>query len=109
MKIKPMLAIGFTILSIAPDLAMAQSFDLYIGGGGPRYDDGYDRPPPPRRGDYRRGCDPDRAIDMARRYGMRRPRIDDISRRTVIVTGIGRYGEQTEMVLANEPRCRRIN
>ncbi len=113
---------ALTLLStIAVEIpaANAQGFELRIDDGRrpppppPYYDDR--RGPPPRWDDRRgppprmRGCNPDRALDMADRYGLRRARIADVSPRRVIVTGFGRRGERSQLVLANDPSCRRLN
>jgi hypothetical protein len=97
-----------TLAGIAPT-AQAQSIELYMNDGRrppPRYydaQDRYDRRPP------RRGCSPGRALEVADYFGMRRARIVDMSDRRVIVAGIGKRGERTRLVLANNRECDRLN
>ncbi|QPC91432.1 hypothetical protein [Mesorhizobium sp. INR15] len=57
-----------------------------------------------RRGDWRRGCSPDRALDKAERMGLYRARIVDVSRRTVKVVG-RQDGDRVVIVFANERGC----
>lgn len=104
-------------IAVEVPAANAQGIELRIDDGRgpppPYYDDR--RGPPPRWDDRRgppprmRGCSPDRALDVADRYGVRRPRIADMSPRRVVIVGIGRRGERTQLVLANDPSCRRLN
>ncbi|MGV1949660.1 hypothetical protein GOZ97_17650 [Agrobacterium vitis] len=66
-------------------------------------------PPPPRRWDgpdprYGGVCSPGDAIRQARRDGLRRPNIERVTPRRVIVGGT-RYGEYDRVVLANRPGC----
>ncbi|MDE1159772.1 MAG: hypothetical protein PW791_16155 [Neorhizobium sp.] len=102
-------------IAVEVPAANAQGIELRIddGRGPPRYDDDRRGPPPrwdDRRGPPRmRGCSPDRALDVADRYGVRRARIADMSPRRVVVVGIGRRGERTQLVLSNDPSCRRLN
>lgn len=71
-----------------------------------------------RRGDWRRGdrgwdrdgrrwdraCTPERAIDKAERMGLRRVRIEDVSRRTIEVSGRA-YGDRQFVTFARAPHC----
>ncbi len=48
-----------------------------------------------RRGDdryERRRCEPEQAVDAARRYGVRRARVVDVGRRSIKVAGVGERG-----------------
>jgi hypothetical protein len=93
---------------VAPT-AQAQSIELHLNDGRrppPRYysDDRYDRRPPRPR-----GCSPRRALEVADYFGMRRARVVDVSERRVVVAGIGKRGERTRLVLANNRECNRLN
>jgi hypothetical protein len=57
-----------------------------------------------RRGEWRRGCSPDRALDKAERMGLHRVRILDVNRRTVKVMG-RQYGDRVVVVFANDRGC----
>lgn len=102
------LALFTAVTGMAPT-AGAQSIELYLNDGRrppPRYydaQDRYDRRPP------RRGCSPGRALEVADYFGMRRARIIDMTPRRVVVGGIGRRGERTRLVLANNRECSRLN
>ncbi|MCZ4093034.1 MULTISPECIES: hypothetical protein [Sinorhizobium] len=109
MNIGKVLATGLIMagaLAALPSASPAQSLDLYIGPGGPdvqmrdrRYDDDY-RP-------YR-GCSERQAIRRAYRLGLRDPEIEAITRRQVVVDGVGRRGRYTTVYFANRPGCPRI-
>ena len=73
-------------------------FGVYAG------DDGYRHRRDERRGEWRRGCSPDRALDKAERMGLHRVRIVDVSRRTVKVMG-RQDGDRVVVVFANERGC----
>ncbi|RVB08442.1 hypothetical protein EN918_37090, partial [Mesorhizobium sp. M7A.F.Ca.CA.004.05.1.1] len=83
--------VGLGTLAAVP----AHADSLYLGFGNnndPRFgvytgDDGYRHRRDERRGNWRRGCSPDRALDKAERMGLHRVRIVDVSRRTVKVAG----------------------
>ena len=107
-------AVAIVLLSamsgLAP-VANAQGLGFYM-------DDG--RGPPPPRGyddryDYRRermrdnGCSPRHAMEVADYFGLRRARIVDVSPRRVVIDGVGRRGERTRLVLANNRGCDRLN
>lgn len=55
------------------------------------------------RRDYR-GCTPNRAVDKAERYGVRRARVIDVDRRTITVAG-RKWGERVRMTFARAPSC----
>lgn len=55
------------------------------------------RPPPPR-------CSPGQALAKAQRMGLRRPRIVDVDRRTIDVSG-RKYGERYVVTFARAPFC----
>ena len=88
-----------------PSVSLAQSLDLYIGRDGPQleYRD-QDR----RNYERRRGCSERQAIRRAYRYGMRDPAIQSVTRRSIVVDGIGFRGEYTVLRLANREGCPRI-
>lgn len=102
------LALFAGFAGIAPT-AQAQSIELHLNDGRrppPRYydsEDRYDRRP------ERRGCSPRRALEVADYFGMRRARVVDVSSRRVVVAGIGKRGERTRLVLANNRECNRLN
>lgn len=94
--------------------AHAQEFQLYIGPDGVRPairddDDRYERH---HRHHYRRhedrmarrGCDPDEAEYVARRYGLHHPRVVRVTPRSVTVEGYHR-GDRDYMRFANVPGC----
>lgn len=109
MNIGKVLATGLTVagaLMAVPTASPAQSLDLYIGPDGPdvrmrdrEYDDDY-RP-------YR-GCSERQAIRRAYRLGLRDPEIEAVTRRQVVVDGVGRRGRYTTVYFANRPGCPRI-
>lgn len=92
------------VLAALPSASFAQSLDLSIDRGGPRleYRDG------DRRYERRRGCSDRQAIRVARYFGMRDPAIQSVTRRSIVVDGIGRRGEFTALRLANREGCPRI-
>ena len=100
--------VGLGTLTAIP----AHADSLYLGFGNnndPRFgvyagDDGYRQRRDERRGDWRRGCSPDRALDRAERKGLHRVRIVDVSRRTVKVMG-RQDGDRVVVVFANERGC----
>lgn len=100
--------VGLGTLTAIP----AHADSLYLGFGNnndPRFgvyagDDGYRYRRDERRGGWRRGCSPDRALDKAERMGLYRARIVDVSRRTVKVMG-RQDGDRVVIVFANERGC----
>ncbi len=92
-------------LIVLPSAPLAQSLDLYIGRDGPNLE--Y-REQDRRYYDRRRGCSERQAIRRARGYGMRDPAIQSVTRRSIVVDGIGRRGEFTALRLANREGCPRI-
>jgi len=112
-KVGLAVVIGTSALSGMVTSAAAQGVDIYVGPGHrpPPPPPGYYRPaPPPPPGYYRppyggpRGCDPRRAEDIARDYGLRRAHVVDVTPRRIIVDGFGRRGPQT-LVFANVRGC----
>ncbi|SOC45782.1 hypothetical protein SAMN05892877_1189 [Rhizobium subbaraonis] len=94
------------LTSLAP-AAHAASFDARIETVG--YRDGYYGRAPERHhrwGDRRgRGrCAPWLAVEKARGYGVRGPRIADVSHRRVVVEG-WRHHRYTQIAFANVARC----
>jgi hypothetical protein len=71
---------------------------------------GYDRADYRGRHDYRDdrrggwGCTPYRAVDKAERYGVRRARVIDVSRRTITVAG-RKWGNPVRMTFGRAPSC----
>jgi len=105
--------IGFGAIAAMPPSAQAEGIYLNYGSGhkggagfgmqvGDR--DRFDRR------DYRhhrrdmRGCTPNRAVDKAERYGVRRARVVDVDRRTITVAG-RKWGERVRMTFARSPNC----
>lgn len=109
--------IGIGTLAAVP--ATAQAEGLYLNYGGQHRGvgvgiefDSYDRV------DYRRGhrydrrherrherrCSPERALDKAERYGLRRARIVDVDRRTITVAG-RKWGDRVRMTFGRAPHC----
>lgn len=89
-----------SVACVAPQVS-AQQFDLYIGNGGRYEGDRYERR-------YRGGCSPEAALDTAASYGMRRVRIASMDRGRIVVVGVGRRGERTQMILRNDRDCSRL-
>lgn len=60
--------------------------------------------------DYRRdrrhfrGCSPERALNKAERYGVRRAHVVDVNRRTISVAG-RKHGERVRITFARAPNC----
>ncbi|NVP57886.1 hypothetical protein [Mycoplana rhizolycopersici] len=111
---KSIAAIALTIAgltSLAPT-ASASGLDARIETVG--YRDGYYGRSPERhdrwadrRGDDRRArgrCAPWLAVEKARDYGVRGPRIADVSHRRVVVEG-WRHHRYTQIAFANVARC----
>ncbi|MEQ1943234.1 hypothetical protein ABMA32_12530 [Mesorhizobium sp. VNQ89] len=116
--------IGLGALAAVPAAAQAQGAYLEYDAGngvgigmefggydradyrhGPRWDDRRDDRWD-RRDDrrYDRRCSPDRAVDKAERYGLRRARVVDVSHRTITVAG-RKWGERVHMTFARAPNC----
>lgn len=107
--------IGFSAIAAVP--AAAQE-GLYLNyGSGHRSGAGigievgdYDRYDYRDYRDYRhdrrdfRGCTPNRAVDKAERYGVRRAYVVDVSRRTITVSG-RKWGERVRMTFGRAPNC----
>ncbi|MEP9389468.1 hypothetical protein [Mesorhizobium sp. KR9-304] len=53
---------------------------------------------------YFRGCSPERALNKAERYGVRRARVIDVNRRTIEVAG-RKHGERVRITFARAPNC----
>jgi hypothetical protein len=52
-----------------------------------------------------RQCTEDRALNKAERMGMRRARIEDVSRRTIEVRGRDRHGDRIRLTFGRQPNC----
>jgi hypothetical protein len=52
----------------------------------------------------RRDCTPNRAVDKAERYGVRRARVVDVDRRTITVSG-RKWGDRVRMTFGRSPNC----
>jgi hypothetical protein len=105
--------IGLGTLAAIPATAQAEGVYLNYGNGhrngvgiGVQVGD-YDRV------DYRdyrrnrhdfRGCTPNRALNKAERYGVRRARVVDVDRRTITVSG-RKWGERVRMTFGRSPNC----
>jgi tRNA A-37 threonylcarbamoyl transferase component Bud32 len=94
------------VVTALPSAPLAQSLDLYIGRDGPQLE--YRDRDRDRNYERWRGCSERQAIRRAYRYGMRDPAIQSVSRRSIVVDGIGRRGEYTALRLANREGCPRI-
>ncbi|HEY6633411.1 MAG TPA: hypothetical protein VIZ90_18315 [Rhizobiaceae bacterium] len=105
--------IGLGAIAAVPAAAQAEGVYLNYGsrhhsgvGFGIQVGD-YDRFD---RRDYRhhrrdfRGCTPDRAVNKAERYGVRRARVIDVDRRTITVAG-RKWGERVRMTFGRSPNC----
>ena len=82
-------------------------FGIYLGDSSrthyrrDRWDDDW------RRDEWRRSerrCTPGRALDKAERMGIRRARIDFVSRRAIGVIGRS-HGDRVSVTFARAPRC----
>ena len=51
-----------------------------------------------------RACTPNRAMDKAERYGVRRARVVDVGRRTITVSG-RKYGDRVRMTFGRASHC----
>lgn len=117
--IAALIALGALSATVSTASAAGSDFGFGIYVGGP----GYDRGPGADRGRHYRddrrhhrddrrpgwdrprfGCSPELAVEKARRSGMHRARVDDVSPRRVVVAG-RRYGNFDRMVFANERGC----
>ena len=100
--------IGLGAIAAMPATAQAEGLYLNYGSGhhsgvgigvqiGDRYDYRHDRR-------HFRFCTPDRAVDKAERYGVRRARVVDVGRRTIMVAG-RKYGDRVRMTFGRAPNC----
>jgi hypothetical protein len=99
--------IGFGAIAAVPATAQAEGLYLNYGGShhgvgigvhiGDRYDYRHDRR-------YNRFCTPDRAVNKAERFGVRRARVIDVDRRTITVAG-RKYGDRVRMTFGRSPNC----
>jgi hypothetical protein len=98
--------IGLGAIAAMPAAAQAEGLYLNYGGHhgagigvqiGDRYDYRQDRR-------HFRFCTPDRAVDKAQRYGVRRARVVDVDRRTITVAG-SKWGERVRMTFGRAPTC----
>ncbi|MEI2296663.1 hypothetical protein [Ensifer sp. MJa1] len=110
---KKFVAISLLLASLMPGAALAQGVELYIDGGGPRYDDGrryYDEDYRDRnyRDRYyrdnradRRYCTPRRALAIAQAEGLPGARVGRTTNRWIEIRGTrGR-----SIVFGLSPRC----
>ena len=117
-------AIGFSALLAGP----AHADKLYLDFGGPGVgvhvdddhrdrrhrgddddwdddDERWDRDDRWRRHDeYRRRCTPDQALWKAERMGVRRARVEDVSRRSITIRGRS-HGDRVWVTFARAPGC----
>ena len=110
--IAALIALGGLSATVSTASAAGSDFGFGIYVGGP----GHDRGPGADRGrnhrDDRRhgwdrprfGCSPGLAVEKARRSGMHRARVDNVSPRRVVVAG-RRHGNFDRMVFANQRGC----
>ena len=109
-KLRTVVAAGFLGLAALAAPAEAQVVDFHFGSGdgriGVHIGDGFSR-----RHHFRddfgwrgRGCTPERALDKARRLGVRRARIDFVGRGRIGVVGRSN-GERVHLTFARAPRC----
>jgi hypothetical protein len=104
--------IGLSAIAAAPATAQAEGVYLNYGSGNAGIAvqlGGHDRVDYRHwdRRDHRRdfrGCSPYRAVDKAERYGVRRARVVDVSRRTITVAG-RKWGERVRMTFGRGPHC----
>lgn len=106
-------SIGFSVGSDEPALVQVwgDDYDRYDPPPPPRWQR-YDPPPPRWDGPPRRDrgmviegfCNPGQAMEKARWQGLRRPNIERVTPRRVIVGG-WRYGEYDRIAFANRPGC----
>lgn len=107
--------IGFATLTAIPAGAQADGLYLNYGSGHHGADfgvqvEGYDRADyrgrhtyhDERRGGW--GCTPYRAVDKAERYGLRRARVIDVSRRSITVAG-KKWGRHVVLSFGRAPSC----
>lgn len=99
------IALSSGLWTAGPSASLAQSMEFYIGRDGPAVEFREQRrqyDPPVR------GCSERQAIRRAYRLGMRDPAIQSVTRRQILIDGIGRRGEYTTLALANRQGCPRI-
>ena len=103
--------IGLGTLAAIPATAQAEGLYLNYGSGhrsGVGID--YDRDDYRDYRDYRhdrrhyRACTPNRAVNKAERYGVRRAHVVDVNRRTITVAG-RKWGERIRMTFGRSPNC----
>jgi len=102
--------IGLGAISTLPVTANAGDLSIHIGGGHYRNggfglffgDSGHSY----RRdhGRYERFCSPRRAVNKARRMGVRHARVAHVNHRTIGVKG-RRHGHRSYIVFARAPHC----
>lgn len=103
-----MLAAVAAGMSALPTLASAQ--EIIIDRNGPRVLLPEPDAPPPRRSERirererGRECTPDRALDKAEDFGLRRARIVDVGRRTIEISG-RLDGERVVMSIGRGRNC----
>jgi hypothetical protein len=104
--------IGLGAIAAIPATAQAEGLYLNYGGGYQGVGIGI------QVGDYNRHhyrdnrhdrrhirvCTPDRAVNKAERYGVRRAHVVDVSRRTITVAG-RKWGERVRMTFGRAPSC----
>ncbi|KQT83392.1 hypothetical protein [Aurantimonas sp. Leaf443] len=90
--------------TVLPAAAQDVRFGITIGDGRPDYHRGYDRHD--RRSHYRPApvCGPQQAENKADRMGLRRTRVVDVSRRSIVVQGRSR-GDRATVRFARAPGC----
>jgi len=115
---KKIISISLLLASLIPGAALAQDVELYIDGGGPRYDDGrryYDEDYGDgyyRDRDYRdryyrdrraqrRLCTPQRALAIARAEGLQGARVGRTTNQWIEIRG----SHRRTIVFGLQPNC----
>jgi len=88
--------------------SFAQGLEFRLGPNGmrlqercdPDFEDCYQR-----RGERRRGCDADMALDKADRMGIDRARVTYVGSSTIRVRGRDEYGERVTIIFGRERGC----
>lgn len=102
--------IGLGAITAVPATAQAEGVYLNYGSGhhsgvgiGVQIGD-YDYRDYRRDRHHFRGCSPERALNKAERYGVRRARVVDVDRRTITVAG-RKWGDRVRLTFARAPNC----
>ncbi|WP_173932048.1 hypothetical protein [Chelativorans sp. Marseille-P2723] len=100
--------LGLGTLAGAPATAQADRIYFSIGGNGAQGGFFVGHRPgwhPPHRGAHRvRACTPDRAVEKARRLGLRKVRVTRADRHTIRVSG-QKHRHRAQVVFSRAPHC----